>query len=143
MFGVVVRAPVAPSQELLERVIEDVTASNAEFFISEWQAGREPPCCLGCGAVKYRPDRPSSTTEILGAAELLREGKASCQSAAAYAAGHGRASAMMDGMRAEEASWAHRVILVEQDRRDAPDGYWHALVVTPDGVVDVTEEMDR
>ncbi len=144
MYGVVVRAAnAAPSQDTLVRAVEDVVAGNAEWFISEWQAGRDPPCCLDCGTVKYRPDRPSSTTEILGAREMLREKKASCHSAAAYVAGRARAEAMMDGMRAEEAAWSYRVILVEQPRNDAPDGYWHALVVSPSGVVDVTEEMKR
>jgi len=143
VFGVDVRAPAAPSQELLEAVVEVVTASNAEFFLTEWDAGREPPCCLGCGEVKYRPDAPSSRTSILGAAELLSAKRASCHSAAAYYAGRERALAMMEGARADEAAWAHRVILVEQDRADAPDGYWHALVVSPDGVRDVTEDMER
>ena len=144
MYGVMVRAAdAAPSVDTLEQAVEDVAAANCIWVLTEWMQGREPPCCLDCGAVKYRPDRPGSTTEIVGAPEMLKDKRASCHSAAAYVCGYARAEAMRDGMTQEAAAWTYRVVLIPQPRDDARDGYWHAVVMTPDGLVDVTEEMQR
>ncbi|MCG8590651.1 MAG: hypothetical protein MJE66_15275 [Proteobacteria bacterium] len=142
-YGLKLRSDAAPSQALLEAAIEDVVASNVGYFHAEWEAGREPPCCLGCAQVRYVPDEPGDTSEIVGARQVLRDGKASCQSAAAYYAGRERALAVWTGEDPARAAQTHRVQLEARPRPDAPEGYWHALVLGPQGLTDVTEEMDR
>ena len=143
VYGVILRSDGGPSRGLLEAAIEDVVASNVGYFHAEWRAGREPPCCLGCGEVRYVPDEPGTFSEVVGARQVLRDGKASCQSAAAYYAGRERALAMWNGESPERARQLHRVQLDARTHPGAPDGYWHALVLGPDGLVDVTEEMPR
>ncbi len=143
VYGVVLRSDGTPSRALLEAAIEEVVGANVGYFWSEWQAGREPPCCLGCAGVRYVPAEPGVVSEVVGARQVLRDGNASCDSAAAYYAGRERALAMWNGQDPRAATQAHRVELEERPRPDAPDGYWHALVRGPGGLTDVTEEMDR
>ena len=140
-YRIVLECPGAPTREVLETALEAMVKANAEWFRVEWAAGREPPCCLGCAGVKYRPDRPGTTSATKGADAVLREGFASCQSAAVYYAGRERALALEAGEA--NAALDHRAVLDERAHGDAPDGYWHALVVQGAELKDVTEEMDR
>lgn len=142
LYGVRLRSEEAPSQAFLEAAIEEVTRGNVGYFFEEWQAGREPPCCLGCAEIRHLPDEPAAVTEIVGARDVLTRGAASCQSAAAYYAGRERALALWNGADPQTAQAQHRVVLEPRHHPHAPEGYWHALVVTPEGVKDVTEEMD-
>ena len=141
MYGLIMKCDGAPSRGLLEQAINDVVLSNVAYFIAEWSEGRDPPCCLGCAGIKHVPDVPSRTAEIVGARGVLQAGQASCQSAAAYFVGRERAIELSKGECPESVHSRYRVVLEEKPRADAPGGYWHALAVTPKGIVDVTEEM--
>ena len=143
MYGVVLRGDAVPSAALLSAAIEEVVAASVSYFHTEWEAGREPPCCLGCAGVRYVPDEPGVVSEIVGARQVLRDGKASCNSAAGYYAARERALALWNGQDPATASQAHRVELEAREHPKATDGYWHALVVGPAGMTDVAEETAR
>lgn len=143
VYGVVLRGDAVPSPALLSAAIEEVVAASVPYFHAEWEAGREPPCCLECAGIRYVPDEPGAFSEVVGARQILRDGQASCQSAAAYYAARERALALWNGATPAQAERTHRVQLEERHHPNATDGYWHALVAGPDGLTDVTEEMQR
>jgi len=140
-YGVAFRADNRPNKYFLEAAIEEVVAANADWFWREWQAGREPPCCLECADIRYQPDRPGVVTELVGAGQVLEDEYASCQSVAAYYAGRERAIAgWNDG--SGKYDMRYRVVLVPQRHTNA-SSYFHALVEGPNGTQDPTKGMRR
>lgn len=127
---------------MLEAALEIAVADGANWYLREWDAGREPKCCLECGGVVYTPDPPRSGTTIPTPQVVYATQRASCQGAAVATAAHERAAAIRGGMSPAKASQVHRVTLKPQTH---PTGaqYFHAYYQGPKGVVDVTEDMPR
>lgn len=144
MYQIDLRCDGTPDKRVLEAAIEAVVRANVVWILEAWQAGDDPPCCLGCGEVRYLPDRPSRRVGVRGAADVLNSGHASCQEAAAYQSAMHRAKGLVEhGMTLDEVETAYFVDLEPRTHARAPDGYWHAVSVVDGGREDVTEEMPR
>lgn len=135
MFNVRIVTDELPGISELEAVLDGAAWANARWWAAEVAAGREPPCCLECGGIAYRPDQPStSRITIHTGASLLAQRAASCDEVAAYVLGVRRAKAGIAGLD------AYDVGRVRVDYTD--NNMMHAVVELPDGTtLDDTEGM--
>lgn len=140
MYEVTIRCPGAPTPDTLGPALEALTEANTLWYLEQWRAGRRPATTCAGGGVVYRPHSMGTRSTWRGAREMLdapRRGW-SCQECAALEAGAARAAAVWGGMRPEQARLAFRCALDENGRND-----FHAVVASPDGYLDPTEELRR
>lgn len=119
--------------DCLTGLCEGVIRVNMIWFTV---AGKEAPCCLSSAGVTYIPpagcgsEHPCQT--VLSAPEILERKKATCIDIACYVA----AILRLRGVPAT---------VVFQNMFDAEGneiiGMYHALVETPDGVIDYTQDL--
>lgn len=142
MYKIDLQLPGSPARSELESALEAVTDANSRWYLEEWQAGRDPPCCCDCAGVAYRPDDPSNTMRVWGLPFAFSRPHASCHTAATVHAGRSRAIEIEKGASQQEATARHHVVLeYTQPKEGAPQ--WHAYYKGPRGVVDVTGKMKR
>ncbi len=126
MFAIRIIASATPGAPELAAVLDAAAWANARWIENERDAGREPPCCLDCADVVYRPDAPSSArVSIATGADLIARRHASCGEVAAYVLGMRRANAARNG-------GDPRGVGFVELHRTAPDVY-HAVVRLADG----------
>ncbi len=141
--------------------IEGAADVNTDWYLRQWEMGREPPCCAGCANLVYKPDRLGESSIVDAIPHLLKNGCVSCAPAVAMSLGHERASLIAAGGTWPEAKTAFSPVLERQDTAGMVHGfvrgsagvgargprkvrYWHALMRRPDGSIeDVTEELKR
>ncbi len=135
MFAIRITASATPGAPELAAVLDAAAWANARWIADERDAGRDPPCCLDCADVLYRPDTPSaSRLSIATGADLIARRRASCGEVAAYVLGMRRANAARDGGDPRGVGYVELA-------RTAPDVY-HAIVRLADGsILDDTKEM--
>lgn len=124
--------PLTPDDEIsmMLDLAELVVRDNLRWMQAQEQAGIEVPCCASCAGVKYVPptsaEYRSANITIDGAQMLLKKKRGACGSIAAYDA----AAKRLEGVPAE-------VLIVPQG-----GNYYHAVIGTPDGVIDPTAKME-
>lgn len=119
--------------DCLTGLCEGVVRANMIWFAI---AGQEAPCCLAAAGVTYIPPigcgSPHPCQTVLGAPEILERKKATCIDIACYVAALLRlrgipATVVFDNML---------------DGNNYPIvGMYHALVETPEGVLDYTQDL--
>ena len=116
--------------DILEILVED----NMRWIARMRELGVEPPCCSKCGGVLYR--LPSEEDYAAGAIlfkcapDMFADGVAACGTIAAY---------NVAAIRVIEGGDAWVVI----EDGDGGASSYHAVVGTPEGIVDPTETMER
>lgn len=144
-YDVTLRLPGPPSRLALEKALNALAIANAEWYLDRWGRDLDPPSSGEEGGVRYAPRRGSSARSrvFAGAPYVFHAGHAGCGPLAAMAAGAAQASLRWErGVDADVAAEAYCVVLVEgDDPGGVVEDYWHAVVQTPDGIVDVTEGM--
>ena len=138
MYGVTIRCPGAPSPDTLGPMLEALTEANASWYLEQWSAGRRPPTRCADAGVVYRPHAMSDHPTWHGATDILRKPRRgwSCQECAALEAGAMRAAMIWNGAHPAEARAACRCVLSHDDVLE-----WHAIVHSPSGPIDPTEEL--
>lgn len=121
--------------DCLSALCEGIIRTNM-IWIESTEDGRLAPCCLGQAGVEYVLPKgcgmkhPCQT--VLGAREMLTSGKGTCIDIACYVAAQLR-------LRGTPAS------VVFENMRNAAgepiEGQYHALVETPLGVYDYTQDL--
>ncbi len=119
--------------DCLTGLCEGVIRANMIWFTA---AGAEAPCCLSSAGVKYVPPMgcgsPHPCQTVLGAPEILERKTATCIDIACYIGALLRLRGipatvvftnMVDGQ-------GHPIV-----------GMYHALVETPEGVIDYTQDL--
>lgn len=119
--------------DCLTGLCEGVIRCNMIWFTI---AGSESPCCLAQAGVTYIPPvgcgSPHPCQTVLGAPEILERKKATCIDIACYVAALLR-------LRGIPATTVFQNML---DQNNQPIvGQYHALVETPDGVIDYTQDL--
>ena len=112
------------TREDLEKVLEVLVENNAAWFANHPEA----PCCLSCHrGIRYRPPKRKQMSQTFYCAgAVLARREASCESIAAYDAGH----LLYTGQFA-------RVVLLSNDLND-----FHAVIQLSDGsLFDPTEKL--
>ncbi len=137
MYRVTLDLPGAPHPGVLAAFLEAVALSNALWFLREWSDGRDPPCCCRCADVLYAPEALDVGTWCVGLPMAFDLPTASCHTAAAVTVGHKRAKDVRGGLSMAAARARHSVELHPTEKH-----YWHAWYRGPDGLEDVTREMD-
>lgn len=125
---VMVRFSSMPRLAELLPLLDAATWGNARWYLEQWDAKRDPPCCTGCAAVRYLPDAPAVNVTLRTGADLLGAAVASCGELAAFEAGRRRAEAMRAGASTSDAARVAWVVLEERGPND-----WHAVVRLADG----------
>jgi hypothetical protein len=127
----------APGARELSALVDAAAWATARWAAVELEAGRDPPCCLGCAGLLYLPDAPSADLVRLRTGAALLAGRtASCGEVVAYQLGKLRAQRGRAGLEDSGAGWP----VVEP--RGA--GRYHAVIRMPDGTVwDPCDEMMR
>lgn len=133
-----IELPGAPRVEVLSALIEAATVSNTAWYLDQWRAGADPPCCAGCADLLWRPDVLDVESLLVALPHAFARDSASCHTAAAISAGHERAADIRKGLSWNHAAARHRVELRETGPRT-----WHAYLLTNGRIVDPTEEMKR
>ena len=138
MYDVTIRCPGAPSGHALGSLLEALVEANADWYLDQWGVGNRPATSAAEAGVRYRSHAFRSSETWRGAAEILKTPRAgySCQEIAALDAGAMRASALWAGESREDARRRYCAWVEEHGPKD-----WHALVVTPNGYRDPTEEL--
>lgn len=119
--------------DCLTGLCEGVIRANMIWFTV---AGQEAPCCLSAAGVSYIPPMgcgsPHPCQTVLGAPEILERKKATCIDIACYVAALLR-------LRGVPATVVFDNML---DGNNQPIvGMYHALVETPQGVLDYTQDL--
>lgn len=137
MYRAEVTYPGKPSLYVLGLQLEALCEANARWYLDELAAGRKPACCAKCAGAVYKPD--SITVRWRGGSEICAHPNAgySCHEIAAWDAGVKRAKAVLEGTPPDEARAAYRCEFVPG--KNGP----HAVVLTPEGMVDGTKTMRR
>lgn len=133
-------APPEAVEDLLRLRIEEACVKNMCWYLQQYARGNKPPCCSKCAKIKYVP---TAEMEIVAIPELVVANKWppkrwACGPATAMAIGAERVKLIRKGASWDEACAAY---FAEIEARG--DGEYHALMVTPEGIVDATEKMER
>lgn len=122
--------------------LERVAELNTDWYLAEWAAGKDPPCCAECGGILYDPDDPSDDVHVDHVAEVIRKGRASCGSVVAMNLGHERAEAIKGGMLRDQArrTWLPYVTV---ENNDARGFVCHAQIKTPKGIINPVADLKR
>ncbi len=134
---ITLRLTSTPRLAELLALLDALAWANARWYLEQWDAGRDPPCCTGCAEIRYLPDQPQQHVTLRAAAELLRAGVGSCGELAAFEAGHQRAEAIRAGKNTLEAG---KLAWVDLEPVAGSDDVWHAVVRTPSGRIDPSAE---
>lgn len=126
--------PPEPMRECLLLRIEDAAERNTAWYLQQWNRGLDPPCCASCAGLRYVSRWESQIDTI---PEIRKAGYCACGPAVAMSIGNHRAKLIRGGATWEEARQRYFADLLGSGRS------LHAVMVTPDGVEDVTEEMGR
>lgn len=120
--------------DCLTGLCEGVIRINMIWFTSE--IGADAPCCLATAGVTYIPPigcgSPHPCQTVLGAPEILERKKATCIDIACYVAAQLR-------LRGISATVVFDNMLNAQGGKIV--GMYHALVETPEGVLDYTQDL--
>lgn len=135
----------------LQHELNALARINAEWVLSEWDAGRTPKCCAKCNGTAYKPDDQGVEIELISSPELFRRGVGSCGSIAACHTGHKIAEAYsgrwFDGKRTEPISWDEACARYIVELADGPDPakpmLFHAVCDDNGKRVDPTASMKR
>ncbi len=138
MYHVAFQLPGTPDPAVLEATIEVVVVANARWYLEQWGKGRDPPCCCGCAGLPYKPDDRRIVMMPVACPYVFNEPHVSCQTAAAVHAGRCRAIELEQGTSPALARERHRVEL----RPGTGRLFWHALYSGPQGLQDVTTELE-
>lgn len=130
--------PGEPSPEVLLPLIDAAAVSNALWYLEEWKAGKDPPCCAGCAGLLWLPDEHAIESLLVALPRAFAVATASCHTAAAISVGHERAVDLREGCPWDLAMVRHRPELRLTGTRQ-----WHAFMRTPSELVDVTAEMEK
>lgn len=119
--------------DCLTGLCEGVIRTNMIWFTAVAQAA---PCCLSAAGVSYVPPMgcgsPHPCQTVLGAREILERKTATCIDIACYVAAQLR-------LRGIPASVVFDNMLDNSNRPIV--GMYHALVETPEGVLDYTQDL--
>lgn len=115
MYVANLKFPGSTNPAVLASALDALAVANAFWTLEQWSMGVDPPCCLECADIEWRPDSPSSAPSFIGGDELLKQGYASCGPIAAYEAGRKMAEMMRDGTSLEDATVAYGIMLVDDD----------------------------
>lgn len=115
---------------------------NADWYLREWDAGRDPACCCTChGNAIGRPfrhveDDVSRSTILPSTPILFHRGVGSCGPIAATHAGNKIAHALVEGRDPSE-------YYIDLEDRKHPSGrpYFHAICMDAGKRVDATQGM--
>lgn len=115
---------------------------NADWYLREWDAGRDPACCCKChgGSVgipfRHVEDRVDTASVMQAAPILFQRGVGSCGPIAATHTGNKMAHAIKDGRDMFG-------YYIELEDRKHPSGrpYFHAICIDDGKRVDPTEGM--
>jgi hypothetical protein len=125
----------------LLRLLEFVTRENTAFFLGRLRAGQSVQTASEAG-LRYCPDHASShEVVLLDAGVLLDQGVGSCGSIAAHDAAVYRSRAQHQGTPSPVASGRFAPHLIRQPSTEVD--YWHAVVRTPDGLVDPSRHLQQ
>jgi hypothetical protein len=130
--------PGTPEPEVLSELIEAAAVSNTLWYLDQWNAGKDPACCMGCAGVLWKPDERAPESVCVALPAAFGKRAVSCHTAAAVAIGHERAIDIRDGSTWEEAAARH---VVELHQRGSL--VWHAFMRSRGKLRDPTEEMKR
>lgn len=131
-----------PEAQILSELLNVIVLDNVDWMLRKAAKGEEFPCCAKCGGVRYVPPTEHEFRNghvTYDCAEImLAKGCGPCGTIAAYDAAARRAKAILRGdVTLEESvnvAWAALI---------PSSGGYHAVVETPEKVIDVTAKMER
>ena len=151
-IGIATEAKPDAWRSIARQMLDLLVNVNAQWYLDEWAQGRDPPTDPRGAGVLWVPDPPRHRVVYFpDAATVIRTRRASCGPIAAMVAG-ARAATRIRRLVAPSQRAIGRVLEgygVELQSSGAPAGwpantaYFHAVVRTPDGLVDPTEGMAR
>jgi hypothetical protein len=136
-YTITLRVSSTPGRAEVLAALEALTWANARWYLDQWDAGKDPPCCTDCAHLRYLPDAPFRNLTFRGGEELLRAGVGSCGELSSLEAGRARAKVMRNGGTVDDAQRAAFVDLeLVSQRPNAQGGVettWHAVVILGSG----------
>lgn len=126
----------------LQQVLIATSIINADWYLREWEAGRDPECCAKCEGIRYVPDGVVPNVQIPSTPVLFARRVGSCGPIAATHTGHKIAEAFREGVPWPEALRRFTLKLQPQ-QHPSGERYFH-VVCEDDGIIhDATEGMVR
>lgn len=138
--------PGVADAEVLQIQLQALCLANAKWYVSEWEAGRDPSCCADCAGVLWKEPPRRFTAEYAGAPHILARtdgpgGKptAGCAEIVCMNAGAEIAKLYRDhGVPLAGGLWSYHAIV-----EPVGPGMFHAKMMTPVGLKDPAAEMER
>lgn len=134
--------PGPPDQLAITSALNALAQANAAWYLEQWGNGHDPPLSAADAGVRHVGRGGASGRTYPGAPEVFRAGVAECGPIAAITAGAMQAVARARGMFAETAALRWSVALeYSSDPGGVTPDYWHAVVMSPGGRFDPTQEI--